>query len=744
MQAIKFSIDVCMMLRNWFVILVVLFPVLGFASSAKEDSILALLPRMPNDTDKVNTYNQLFKVNFSVDSEKAEKWGVEGLNLAHKLNYKRGIAKMSNNLGVLQSKMGNYERALQYYEGALEIRALEGDSTGMAICRSNIGSAYYKRGFYELALDNYGWALRIFLEDQDTVGILGALNNIGSIYNEQGQYEAALRTYFFVLQLRETRDDRNGLALSRYNVGTIYHQMGMLDESIRFLEEARATYIEDNDLFGLNPVLIDLANIRKEQNQLEKARDLYTEALANAKALNDRFTIANSLQGMAMLDAKMGNYAAAEQGLDQAYGIYEQIDRRKGKAETLNHLGKILMDQQRFRAAVPKLQASLEIAQRLEARELIRDDYRMLAQALAGTGNYQPAYESFAAFFALHDSIYTKEKAAQFAELNARYRAREQQVEIDRLNLKQAESDLRIERSRQRNYLLFGGFIVVGLVAMIFYVRYRQKQRTNRKIERMNAEVQAQRDRVEEQNRQIREINANLERIIEARTAAVVSAKNELDTFLYESAHALRRPLTRIEGLTQLLRIEPDPAAQSDLRHKMAFTIRGMDRLLHKLIVVNENEKRDVRFEAIDVAALVREISHELQAGPIDLQMEPPQGFVLYSDRYLISALLLNLLENCVHYCSDPRVRNPEIRVRLRKEETTVCLEVEDNGQGIPADRIPQLFDMFYRVHNRSGSNGLGLYVVRKVVDRLHGKVALESTVGVGTKVVVELPRQFV
>jgi signal transduction histidine kinase len=732
-----------MMPRNALLILLLLFPLLVQAGIPREDSLLALLPGMPDDTHKVNTYNELFKVNFSVDSRKAEGWGKEALALAHKLDYRRGIAKMSNNMGVLESKMGNYDQALKYYEEAFQIRGMLGDSLGMAICRSNIGATYYKRGLYQDALENYTWSLRRFFQHQDTIGILGALNNIGSIYNEQGRYEAALRSYFFVLRIRQQRNDRNGLAFSQYNVGTIYHRMGMLDEAIRFLEESRSTFVEENDIFGLNATLIDLANIRMEQNQFPEARELYLEALENSKDLNDRFSQADCKLGLAMVAASEGEYATAEKELLETLQLYREIGRTKGEAETLNQLGQILVEQGKYAAAVPYLQSSLALARELTARDLIRDDHRLLARAQAGTGDHKAAYESFSSFFSLHDSIYSREKAAQFAELNARYRAREQQLEIDQLQLQQTEANLRIERSRQRIYFLFGGFIVVLLVAMIFYVRYRQKQRTNRKIARMNEEVQAQRDRVEAQNRQIREINANLERMIEARTAAVVAAKNELDTFLYESAHALRRPLTRIEGLTQLLQIEDDPAAQATLRENMQFTIRGMDRLLHKLIMVNENEKRDVQLARLDAEALVREIAAELDAPRLSVRVEQPEGFQLFSDRYLMHALLLNLLENCAHYCADAKVRDPEAVVSFSEDEAFVRIEVRDNGQGISEEHLEQLFDMFYRVHHRSGSNGLGLYVVRKVVDRLHGTVAVESTPDVGTVVRVELPRHF-
>jgi signal transduction histidine kinase/Flp pilus assembly protein TadD len=724
-------------------ILLMLFPLALLAGSAREDSILILLPRLPDDSNKVFTYNELFKLNFSIDSKKAEKWGKEGLHLAEKLNFQSGIAKMSNNLGVLQSKMGNYTGALEHYERSYQIRVLAEDSLGMAICLSNIGAAYYKRGMYKEAIEHHGDALGLFVQQNDTVGILGALNNIGSIYNEQGKFEDALNSYFFVLRLREKRHDKSGLASSQYNVGTIYHRMGMLEEAIQYMDESLETYREQNDLFGLNYVLSDLAAIRREMGEFEESQRLYEEAMVNAEALNDRFSLANCISGLAMLAVAKGDFRTAETELKDALKIYRQIASPKSEAETLNLLGAVLLKQNQHKQAIGPLTESLALAKHLEARDLIRDNHHLLAEAEAAIGNHKSAYGHFLDFFALHDSIYSQAKSAQYAELNSRYRTREQQLEIQRLNLQREKDNLWSKRLLQRNYLLFGGLIVLFLVVLTLFFRYRKKQKRNLKIEQMNREIEAQRDRMKSQNDQIREINTNLERIIDTRTAAVVAAKNELDTFLYESAHALRRPLTRIEGLSQLMEIETNPENHHDLRAKMTFTVKGMDRLLHKLIMVNDNEQRQMELEELDPQALVQEIEKTLEAPHLAVHLDLPAEFELYSDHYLIHILLLNLIENAAHFCAPPEQRPAECTVRFSYGEDTVVIEVQDNGLGVAEDHLPQVFEMFYRAHIHNGSNGLGLYVVRKVVDRLHGEVEIDSEEGQWTRVRVVLPRHY-
>ncbi len=107
-------------------------------------------------------------------------------------------------------------------------------------------------------------------------------------------------------------------------------------------------------------------------------------------------------------------------------------------------------------------------------------------------------------------------------------------------------------------------------------------------------------------------------------------------------------------------------------------------------------------------------------------------------DQAQLTQLLLNLAQNALA-ATEESDRPPRITLTARSSDGAVHLEVEDNGVGIPADESSRIFDLFYST--RKGGTGLGLAVVRRIAADHGGSVEVESTLGVGTRVRVTLPR---
>ena len=109
------------------------------------------------------------------------------------------------------------------------------------------------------------------------------------------------------------------------------------------------------------------------------------------------------------------------------------------------------------------------------------------------------------------------------------------------------------------------------------------------------------------------------------------------------------------------------------------------------------------------------------------------------TDRARILTLLNNLISNAVKY-HNPQHESPVIRVKISGSERAARNIVEDNGIGIPKDRLGRVFDMFYRAHDYSKGSGLGLYIVKEVVDKLGGTIRVTSTPWKGTSFTIVIP----
>jgi signal transduction histidine kinase len=111
-----------------------------------------------------------------------------------------------------------------------------------------------------------------------------------------------------------------------------------------------------------------------------------------------------------------------------------------------------------------------------------------------------------------------------------------------------------------------------------------------------------------------------------------------------------------------------------------------------------------------------------------------------YSYGALIRIILQNLLENSIAFCTED---SPVIHLSAYEKNSEVVFEVKDNGQGIEPDYLDRVFEMYFRANEHSKGNGLGLYIVKKTVQKLNGRVELESSTNKGTTIRVFFPQRL-
>ena len=273
-----------------------------------------------------------------------------------------------------------------------------------------------------------------------------------------------------------------------------------------------------------------------------------------------------------------------------------------------------------------------------------------------------------------------------------------------------------------------------------------QLKQSQKEIEGRNIEIEKQKSLLETQNQEMAALNADLEKVIAARTRHLETANEELDTFLYNSSHALRRPLARIMGLLDILKNEEDPQEIDFFRDKIDYMARNMDDMLYKLTQVTEVNHQSLNVVPVDLNELVNEIgesySRELEAKKIGLVLENPENIRLSTDPYLLRLVLSNLLSNATQF-SNPTQTKPLIRVSMHSAEDRVMIRVWDNGMGIPPEVLPNLFEMFFRGTEKSKGSGLGLYIVKKALDRMGGSIWVQSEPESFSVFILSLPRKL-
>jgi light-regulated signal transduction histidine kinase (bacteriophytochrome) len=237
--------------------------------------------------------------------------------------------------------------------------------------------------------------------------------------------------------------------------------------------------------------------------------------------------------------------------------------------------------------------------------------------------------------------------------------------------------------------------------------------------------------------------HAELEQRVAERTAELAGKNRELETFSYTVSHDLKAPLRGIDGYSLLLLT--DHAARLGVEARTFLgNIRAaaahMNQLIDDLLVYARLERRPPELVPLDIVAVVDSSLDECRHdhGGIALSVELSPARVL-ADRESLAMSVRNLVDNAIKFsrASTP----PEVAIRGSVSADRYVLSVRDNGTGFDLKYHERIFQIFQRLHRSEDypGTGVGLAIVRKAVERMHGRVWTESAVGSGATFYLEL-----
>jgi signal transduction histidine kinase len=212
----------------------------------------------------------------------------------------------------------------------------------------------------------------------------------------------------------------------------------------------------------------------------------------------------------------------------------------------------------------------------------------------------------------------------------------------------------------------------------------------------------------------------------------------EIDKFIYHSSHDLRSPLTTILGLTHLINLDNPGPVVREYNGMIQEQITQLDNLLKSLVNITFNnthpvcEKIDLRKE---INLILRDFIHEFKHVKLSTVIKGERTF--YSDPSRLHIILKNLISNAFRF-QNPHNAKQSIEITALLEKDRLLLDVQDNGIGIDKACISNIFSMFYKAER--GSTGLGLYIVKSMVEKLQGTIHVESVRWQGTTFRITLP----
>jgi PAS domain S-box-containing protein len=238
-----------------------------------------------------------------------------------------------------------------------------------------------------------------------------------------------------------------------------------------------------------------------------------------------------------------------------------------------------------------------------------------------------------------------------------------------------------------------------------------------------------------------KEAEAELEKLVLERTAKLQELIEDLEHFSYTITHDMRAPLRAMRGFAELATANFGKNEQQarELLGKVSASAERMDALIRDALNYSQSVRQVLPLENVDTGALLRGMLDsypELQPSRAHIRVEGELPIVMGNGAGLTQCFS-NLLENAVKFVKIGQM--PDVRVWGEEREGWARIWVDDKGIGISKDMLPRVFDMYSRGSNRYEGTGVGLALVRKVAQRMGGRVGVESEEGNGTRFWIEL-----
>jgi len=593
---------------------------------------------------------------------------------------KKAYASALNNIGYLYNSQGESDSALMYYNKTLVIQKEIDDQKSLAGTYINIAYIFLSQGIIERALEHYYKSLFIEEQLQNKIGMATALNGIGYIYYKQGDNVKALENYNKSLQIRDSLNDQYGIATCLNNIGLVY----------------------------------------RDQKKWKQALDYFQRCMDIEKSLGDKNGVAISVSHIGYLNEVLGFHEKALDAYYESLEIYKALNNKNGMSHSYKYLADIMLVKGNVQLAREYGLKSLEIAQELQYPSNIRDAAESMNKISRQDRKWKEALFYQDLFIKMRDSLFNEETLATSINQAYKYKYEKQAIadsirNIDNIRIAEAENQkLRLiaVKERQQTYFLIGGLLLTLIFIWIIYGR-------------LNT-IQKQKKIILKQNMNLEIINEDLKQF-----ASIVS-------------HDLKAPL---RGITTLINfIDTDyPDIDGNMKEQIGL-IKGrsikMSNLIDGILTYSKAGQDNIEKNKVDLNKLVKSIIDDIpNEQNIDIKIENHLP-TLIGNKYQLIEIFSNLIGNAIKYNDKP---TGTVNIKYNSIKDIHEFSISDNGPGIPGKFHKQVFELFKRGPNanQSDSTGVGLAIVKKLVNRYGGKLFLHSVENEGATFTFTLPKDI-
>lgn len=531
------------------------------------------------------------------------------------------------------------------------------------------------------------------------------LSQLGLFQMIKGDFQAATEFSNKALLHFQKVNDLKGIADTKYTIGSVHYKTDNFHTGLQYLLDSLQLYRKLDDKHNEARVLKAIGTIYEYFGDQENAINSYLKCIKAAEAVNDQNQISNAYNPLSGIYLKQGLHDLALSIIQKSIAIKEKTQDLRGLAFALYGRGKVYLKLQLHTEALEDFTRSLEMQKEMGDKLGEGMVYNKLGSLYMAKRYYDKAEKYF-----LNAMNVAQEYNIQFIKFKAHYNlyllACEQKDTYKALRYLEKYTALKEAVINTRTYDIIKSYESLA------------------RIETLEREAKAQKDK-----------------------AAIIEKKNsELDSFFYRISHDLKGPISSLQGLFNLVKLEVrDPLALNYFEMCQNQIHRINNIIIDLIDITRMNHPEGYRGKAkskIDFNVLVKECilsySYIADFKKIKFVTEIDTDIEYYAEWAIVNTILQNLIENSIKYVRTDT--DPYVGVFVKKENDIIKIQVEDNGQGILPTYQSKIFDMFFRANEKSQGTGLGLYILKRAVEKLNGEITFKSEVNVGSTFTITLP----
>lgn len=618
------------------------------------------------------------------------------LGIREKLNNEIQISRTYNQLANCYVNLGKTDEAIGFYQKSLSINEKINYLKGISTNSLNLGNLYKDIGKFDDATKLFYKALEIDLKNSDREGLALSYTSIGNLNAHTGDLYSALDFYFKALNIQEELNRSQSRAITLNNIGNVYKN---LEEYDRALESYKKAYDLLNSIGikrWLSQILNNMGVIYSLKKDFNQALLYQEKSLTFAKEIGDKNASGYALIKIAEVVSEL-KHENPDKYFDEAIAINTELKNQTGLANVYLNMGTYYFRVKDYIKAEEYFMLSLNISKENKLNTVLIDIYKYLSQLSSIKKDFENAYKYHERYSQIKDTFFKEEYNKRISDMKIKY-----------------------EKEKQEKLL------------------YNEIEEQKNKLEVFYNELKIKNEILVENEKMLKESKEKAEEMSKLKS-----------NFLANMSHELRTPMNGILGLSVILK---ELSGKNTEEYELSETINeSAERLMNsinQLLEFSELENTDynlkhAKFNLMDlIYELMSTFKKKADKKEIILNLITSKPIIIVNlDKYALKKILVNIIDNAIKFTGE----KGKVDIILYKDEDFLIIKISDTGIGIAENQKEFIFDSFRQgseglVRKYEGS-GLGLSITKRLVEAMKGKIEVESKEGEGSTFIIKFKK---